>query len=133
MFLQLFSSSNFPNFCLQLFKLSRLKAPHLICISFQCTTAQCVTCLFSLSNFGHQVALLALVVHLANSWRFLHCHNTWDCPIDIISCYPHQPDSYQLSLHQVVPLPLVSVLTTRWRHLHCHIAWVCPIDIISWY
>ena len=38
-------------------------------------------------NFGHQVALLALVASLATRWRHLHCHIAYDCSIDIISWY----------------------------------------------
>ena len=38
---------------------------------------------------GHQMALLALVLDLANSWRLLHCHIAWDWPIDIASSTWH--------------------------------------------
>ena len=37
------------------------------------------------SKFGHQVASL-------------HCHIALNCPIGIISWYPHQPESHQLSI-----------------------------------
>ena len=78
--------------------------------------------------FDH-VALLSLVVNLANSWCSLY--------------------------HQVTPLTLVTNLATRWRKLHWFQFWPlcgatcigckfghqvaplalphCPIDIISWY
>ena len=42
------------------------------------------------SNYGHKVALIALVTSLATRWRHLHCHIAYrpiDCPIDIISWY----------------------------------------------
>ena len=51
------------------------------------------------SNFGHQVAIFALVTNLATRWRHFH----------YFSC--------KLS-HQMTTLALVPILATRWRHLH---------------
>ena len=64
----------------------------------------CISC-----KFGHQ---MALVQNLVISWRHLHSkvghqiallallHLPWHYQL-VLSCYPHQPESHQLSLHKV--------------------------------
>ena len=83
--------------------------------------ATCISC-----KFGHQMAPLALVANLATRWhwfkiwssagatcipklvtrlRYLHCYICLGLPYWhyqlVLSCYPHQPESHQLSLHKV--------------------------------
>ena len=67
----------------------------------RCASGNVSFSIFISSNFGHQIALHALVVDLANI-------------------------RYKFG-HQVLPLALVSILATRWRHLHCHIVWDFPL------
>ena len=72
----------------------------------------CISC-----KFGHQMAQLASVQNLVISWRYLHCFQS--CPPDcgtallhclglpywhyqlVLSWYPRQPESHQLSLQKV--------------------------------
>ena len=75
-----------------------------------------MTCISS--NFGHQMALLALVVNFISRWLYLHFLSI----LQIDSTFGHQVTSVALFgtkvFHQVVSL-------------HCHIALECPIGIIS--
>ena len=68
-------------------------------------------------GFGLQMALLVLLVNVANSWCFLH----------------HQASIGYTSCHQMAPLSLFLKLANRSHHLHSHIAFDCPISIVSWF
>ena len=78
-------------------------------------------------KFGHQMALLVLLVNVANSWCFLHHHLHW------LQIYPS--DSAICIGYNIGPrLPLLALVTSlviQWRHLHYHIALDCPIDLLS--
>ena len=105
------------------------------------------------TEFGNNMAPLALVAHLATRWRHLHLLQIW--PPDgttYISCkFGHQMALlalvvnlatrwrylHQLQIcppggatciscklaHQVAPLALVQNLVIRWRHLHWFQSW----------
>ena len=84
-------------------------ASSIVCTFWSPDGATCTAC-----KFGLQVAQLALVQNLVISWRHLHCFQSW--PPDCVTCiatlpwipywyyqlvlswYPHQPESHQLSL-----------------------------------
>ena len=72
------------------------------------------------SNFGHQVALLALVTNLTTRWRNLH--QLQNCQPDGATCisskFGHQMAATGIGCkfgHQMAPLALVTNLATRWR------------------
>ena len=62
------------------------------------------------SNFGHHVAIFALVTNLATRWHHLHKLQIW--PPDGATCISSKFG------HHMAPLTLVANLATRWRYLH---------------
>ena len=79
------------------------------------------------SNFGHQVALLAVVENLASRWHYLY---SCKCGQQFVLLAPsglhlfqiRPPDgatciSYKF-YHHMAHFALVAKLSTRWRHLH---------------
>ena len=72
-------------------------------------------CIVPSTNFGHQVALLELVVNAATRWRHLYHLYIWPTVGASWIIYKFG--------HQVVPLALVSILVTRWRYLNWLSMW----------
>ena len=73
------------------------------------------------SKFGHQLASFALLPKLTVSPALLHCLGLpyWHYQL-VLSWYPHQPESHQLSLHKVS----YSVTDIRTQRLDPRFTWV---------
>ena len=97
-------------------------------------------------KLGPQVAQLALVQNLVISWHHLHCFQSWPPVILallhclqlpfwhyqlVLSWYPHQPESHQLSLHKGL---LLTYSLTHW-HPDPKIGpqvYLGPIKMLKW-
>ena len=85
-----------------------------------------VTCISS--NFGHQMALLALLVNVAKSWCFLHDQMAPHALItNLATRWPH------LHWFQFWPQGGATFISYKFGHLHCHATLpMIALDIVSW-